>query len=108
MMFRLNENQEKDLRELMQSIATLKDANECMAFFCDLCTIQELLQLTNRMQVAKGLLSGQTYATIRGYVPVSNATITRINTVLQYGMGGYRMAFERLVSSPQAEVKKDD
>lgn len=44
MMFRLNENQEKDLRELMQSIATLKDANECMAFFCDLCTIQELLQ----------------------------------------------------------------
>lgn len=95
-MFRLDENQEKDIRELMQIIADLKDPEDCLAFFSDLCTVQELLQLTNRVHVAKGLMEGQTYAEIRKQVPVSNATITRINTVLQYGMGGYHKAFAYL------------
>lgn len=107
-MFRLSENQEKDLKELMRAIATLKNEDECMAFFCDLCTVQELLQLTSRMQVAKGLMLGQTYSTIHGYVSVSNATITRINTVLQYGMGGYRTVFDRLTSGACAEANNDD
>ena len=51
--------------------------------------------MAQRLQVAKLLLAGETYESIRQRLPVSSSTITRINTALQYGAGGYRAVLER-------------
>lgn len=95
-MNRLDSNQRDNLKELLQVIVSLQDTAEAWSFFNDLCTMQELLQFSQRLQVAKLLKSGETYESIRSQIPVSTTTITRINTTLQYGSGGYRAALERL------------
>lgn len=94
--------QKESVDELMRLIASLKDENQCRAFFEDLCTAQELIQFAQRLQVAKGLLAGETYDAIRRRVPVSSVTITRVNTALQFGTGGYRAAL-----SGEKSEKKD-
>lgn len=94
-MTRLDQNQNESINELLQLILSLKDMDECRAFFSDLCTMQELILFAQRVQVAKRLLAGETYETIRSQVQVSSSTITRINTALQFGTGGYQAALER-------------
>ena len=42
------------------------------------------------------LLDGNTYEMVRNQVPVSSSTITRINTELRYGSGGYQLVLNRL------------
>ena len=90
-------NPNENIDQLLQAILSLRDEEECRAFFSDLCTMQELVLLSQRLQVAKLLLAGETYEKIRGQVSVSSATITRISTELQYGSGGYRAVLSRLL-----------
>ena len=94
-MTRLDKNQNESIEELLAVILSLRDMEECRAFFSDLCTMQELIGLAQRLQVAKHLLRGETYEEIRSQVPVSSSTITRISTELQFGSGGYRAALTR-------------
>lgn len=103
-MGRLDQNQHESINELLQLILSLKDMDECRAFFSDLCTMQELILFAQRVQVAKRLLAGETYESIRSKVQVSSSTITRINTALQFGTGGYQAALERL----QQETEKEE
>ena len=60
--------------------------------------------IAQRMQVARMLAEGNTYESIRRQVPVSSSTITRINTELRYGSGGYQMVLDRLYPD-QADEK---
>ena len=92
---RLDQRQTENINELMEAILSLRDMEECRAFFSDLCTMRELIGLSQRLQVAKHLLRGETYEEIRSQVPVSSSTITRISTELQFGSGGYRAALTR-------------
>jgi TrpR-related protein YerC/YecD len=94
-MTRLTQNQNESIDELLEVILSLRDMDECRAFFSDLCTMKELISLSQRLQVAKHLLRGETYDEIRSQVPVSSSTITRISTELQFGSGGYRAALCR-------------
>ena len=89
-------NPNENIEQLFQAILSLQDTEECRAFFSDLCTMQELVLLSQRLQVAKLLLAGATYESIRQRFPVSSSTITRINTALQFGSGGYRSVLGRL------------
>ena len=77
---------------LFDAILSLENKEECYRFFEDLCTVQELMLFSQRLQVAKHLLAGETYESIRQKIPVSSATITRVNTALQFGKGGYHAA----------------
>ena len=95
-------NQEH-MDELVRAIASLESEKECRAFLRDLCTMQELIQLTQRLQVAKRLLAGETYDAIREQLPVSSTTITRISTALHYGTGGYRSLLRRLADEAGQE-----
>ena len=52
------------LDELFDAILTLKDREECYQFFDDLCTVNEIQSLSQRLQVAKMIKQGFTYATI--------------------------------------------
>ena len=94
-MTRLEKNQNESIEELLAVILSLRDMEECRAFLRDLCTVQELISLSQRLQVAKLLLAGETYESIRQQVPASSSTITRINTALQFGSGGYSSVLGR-------------
>ena len=86
---------------LYRAFAALESEEECRRFLQDLCTVQELTGLAQRLQVARLLLEGATYESIRQQLPVSSSTITRINTALQFGSGGYRSVLERPAGGPR-------
>lgn len=95
-MSRIKVKRSPEMDALFQAILTLKDLDECYSFFSDLLTVQEVGAIAQRMQVARMLAEGNTYESIRRQVPVSSSTITRINTELRYGSGGYQMVLDRL------------
>ena len=81
---------------LFEAILCLKDKEECYTFFEDVCTINELLSLSQRFEVAKMLQDGKTYLEIAEKTGASTATISRVNRSLIYGNDGYELVFERL------------
>ena len=81
---------------LFDAILSLKSREECYTFFEDVCTINELLSLSQRFEVAKMLREQKTYLEIAEKAGASTATISRVNRSLNYGNHGYDMVFERL------------
>lgn len=81
---------------LFDAILSLKNKEECYTFFEDVCTINELLSLSQRFEVAKMLREQKTYLEIAEKTGASTATISRVNRSLNYGNDGYDMVFERL------------
>lgn len=80
---------------LFDAILLLEDKEECYKFFEDVCTINELLSLSQRFEVAKMLRSQNTYLEIAEKTGASTATISRVNRSLNYGNDGYDMIFSR-------------
>jgi len=81
---------------LFQAVMKLQSIEECYNFFEDLCTVQELKALTQRLQVAAMLSEGKVYSDIVSSTGASTATISRVNRSLNYGCDGYKVIFERL------------
>ena len=81
---------------LFRAILSLKDKEECYTFFVVICTINELLSLSQRFEVAKMLREHKTYLEIADKTGASTATISRVNRSLNYGNDGYDMVFARL------------
>ena len=81
---------------LFDAIMCLKDKEECYTFFEDVCTINELLSMAQRFEVAKMLREQKTYLEIAEKTGASTATISRVNRSLNYGNDGYDMIFERM------------
>ena len=82
--------------EFFEAILLLKNQEECYRFFEDVCTINVLRAMTQRMQVAKLLAEKKTYSEIEEITKASTATISRINKCLVYGAGGYELVIDRL------------
>lgn len=82
--------------EFFEAVLLLKDLDDCYRFFEDVCTINELRSMTQRMQVAKLLAEKKTYSEIEELTKASTATISRINKCLVYGAGGYELVIDRL------------
>lgn len=81
---------------LFDAILSLKDKAECYTFFEDICTINELKALSQRLQVAKMLRAGDSYEKIVEETGASTATISRVKRCLVYGADGYTLALDRL------------
>ena len=81
---------------LFEAILTLKSKEECYSFFEDLCTVNELLSLSQRFEVAAMLKEHKTYLEIAEKTGASTATISRVNRSLSYGNDGYEMVFSRM------------
>ena len=93
----MNKRPKKPRNEkLYEAILSLRDLDECMRFFDDLCTVTELMAMEQRYQVASCLNDGMIYNEILAETGASSATISRVNRSLQYGKGGYEIAFSRL------------
>ena len=86
----------EEVDHLFDAILSLKDKEECYTFFEDVCTVNELLSLSQRFEVAHMLREQKTYLDIAEKTGASTATISRVNRSLNYGNDGYDMVFERL------------
>ena len=81
---------------LFNAILSLENKEECYTFFEDICTINELKALSQRLQVAKMLRAGDSYEKIVEETGASTATISRVKRCLVYGADGYTLALDRL------------
>ena len=81
---------------LFEAVLSLENKEECYTFFEDVCTINELLSLSQRFEVAKMLTDKRTYLDISEKTGASTATISRVNRSLNYGNDGYDMVFKRM------------
>ena len=81
---------------LFDAVLTLQTKEECYSFFEDLCTVNELLSLSQRFEVASMLRDKKTYLEIAEQTGASTATISRVNRSLNYGSDGYELVFSRL------------
>ena len=95
--------QREDIDELFDAILTLRDREDCYRFFEDICTINEIHAIAQRLQVAKLLTQKKTYSEIEKFTNASTATISRINKCIVYGADGYRRVLERLAAQAAEE-----
>jgi TrpR-related protein YerC/YecD len=86
----------KNMNALFEAILTLENIEECYMFFEDVCTINELQSIAQRLEVTKMLSERKTYIEIADVTGASTATISRVNRCLNYGTGGYDLVLERL------------
>ena len=86
----------KENDELFRAILKLKNIDECYDFFEDLCTITEILSMSQRLTVAKLLSDKKSYVEISNETGASAATISRVAKCLSYGKDGYRLILDRL------------
>ena len=89
--------------QLFKAVLSLNSLDECYDLFEDLCTIKELQDISQRLQVALLLDQGMKYQDIGARTGVSPATISRVNRCLVYGTGGYRKAIGKIKA---AETEK--
>ena len=81
---------------LFEAILSLETTDDCYKFFEDVCTIKELQDMAQRLDVAILLTEGMNYQKIAQEVNVSTATISRVSKCLNYGSGGYKAAIEQI------------
>ena len=80
---------------LFRCVLALRSMEECYDFFEDLCTVNELQAMAQRIAVAKMLSEKRVYSDIVRTTGASTATISRVNRSLQFGCNGYEKLFAR-------------
>lgn len=88
---------------LFDAVLCLNTREECYNFFEDLCTVNELLSLSQRFEVASMLKDKRTYLEIAEQTGASTATISRVNRSLNYGNDGYDLVLGRLLKNAGLE-----
>ena len=82
--------------DFYKAILCLETEEECKRFFDDVCTIQEIEAIAQRLEVAKKLYEGKRYAEVNQLTGASTATICRVSKCLNYGSDGYKTVLGRL------------
>ena len=85
-----------DMDYFFKGVLSLKNIDDCYKFFEDICTIKEMQDLAQRMDVARLLAEGKVYSEIAKITGASSATISRVNKCLMYGSDGYKEILERI------------
>ena len=93
---------DKQTDELFRSILSLRSVEECYQYFEDLCTMKEIRDLGQRLEVARLLDNGSSYMQAGEATGASSATIGRVKRCLNYGTGGYRLILERMEENADA------
>ena len=92
----MNKYYSEQVNMLLSAIIKIDDFDTCKSFFEDVCTIKELQEMSQRLQVAKELKNGKNYQEISKLTGASTATISRVNKCLMYGNGGYSAVLEKM------------
>lgn len=86
----------EDIDKLYEAILKLETVEDCYRFFEDLCTINEIMDMSLRLKVAKMLELKKPYQEITDKTKASTATVSRVNKSLIYGAEGYHLIFDRI------------
>ena len=86
----------KVLDQFFEAILSLKNMEECQSFFNDLCTLNEVKLIAQRLEIAKLLTEGLTYQKIETITGASTATISKVKRSLSGGNDSYNLIFDRL------------
>ena len=90
----MNETEKLNLEKLYEAVLKLESKEDCRKFFEDICTIKEVLDMSQRLEVAKLLASGKNYQEVCKLTGASTATISRVSRCLNYGPGGYSIVLK--------------
>jgi TrpR-related protein YerC/YecD len=91
-----------EVDELLRALLALEEPDEAYALLVDLCTVREIREMAQRLEVARMLSAGEHYTTIQDATGASATTISRVSKALHYGADGYRRVLERLGDEPAA------
>ena len=86
----------KKIKTLGSALAHIHDEQDMLAFLRDICTIEELKEVANRLYAAQLLEEGYTYRDVAKKTGMSTTTVTRIAHWLQHGEGGYDVALRKI------------
>lgn len=81
---------------LFKTIMNFESLEECESFFEDICTIKEIQDMSQRLEVARMLNKNISYVEISKITGASTATISRVNKCLIYGSDGYKKALSKM------------
>ena len=81
---------------LMKAVLELETMEDAYRFFEDVCTIQELKSIAQRIEVAALLRRKVTYQEIARMTGASTATISRVNRAVNYGADGYNRVLDSM------------
>lgn len=83
-------------KEFFKALLLLESEEDCRDFFEDICTVKELQDISQRLEVARMLDDGKSYQVVSKETGASTATISRVNRCLVYGSGGYKKILDKL------------
>ena len=86
----------KSTEDLCKALLSLQTKEECLAFLEDICTIKEIQDISQRLEVAQLLSQGTSYTAICSQTGASTATISRVSRSYEYGSVGYKTIIARL------------
>ncbi|MFD2706879.1 MULTISPECIES: YerC/YecD family TrpR-related protein [Salibacterium] len=95
-----------ELDQLFRAILSLQSVEECYEFFDDLCTINEIQSLAQRLEVARMLQHGHTYHKIETETGASTATISRVKRCLNFGNDSYQLTLDRVREQEKQEKEQ--
>lgn len=85
-----------EVDELLRALLALEEPDEAFALLQDLCTVREIQDMAQRLQVARMLAEGEHYTAIQEATGASATTISRVSKSLNYGADGYRALLGKL------------
>lgn len=88
------------LKRLTRAFLSLKNQENALCFLRDLCTLEELEELSSRWEAVELLDKRLSYREVAGKTGLSTTTVTRIAHWLHHGEGGYRMALNNMKKKP--------
>lgn len=91
-----------EVDELLRALLLLDSEDEAYALLVDLCTIREIHDMAQRLEVARRLAAGEHYAAIQDTTGASATTISRVSKSLNYGADGYASILRKLGHLPQS------
>ena len=80
------------VENLLAVLTTMNNKDEVYDFLLDLCTVREIAEMSQRLEVARLLADGQSYVYVQEVTGASATTISRVSKCLNYGSGGYERA----------------
>lgn len=87
--------------KLLTVLASMDSTDEVYDFLLDLCTVREIAEMSQRLEVARLLADGQSYLDVQDVTGASATTISRVSKCLNYGSGGYEDAL-RIIAANDA------
>ena len=107
----LSENEKKKhLGEFYTMISMMSTRDEVKIFLKDILSLSEITMISRRLQIAKMLLAGNTYAEVKDKLGSGNSTIASVDRWLNEGFGGYKTVLKKYnkASKKQMEKKIED